>query len=78
MNRPVDADPQSQSESLRSANLHVVQAYFRLQAEKNLDSWFGLWSPDGVFVIPYAPAGFPDRIEGRSRLEPLYRQLFDG
>jgi uncharacterized protein len=76
MNSPADGN--TQTEALRSANLRTVQAYFRLQTEKNLDTWFDLWSPDGVFIIPYAPAGFPDRIEGRSRLEPLYRQLFEG
>jgi ketosteroid isomerase-like protein len=61
----------------RALNLETVEAYFRLQREKNLNAWFELWAPDGVFVIPYAPAGFPDRIEGRARLEPLYRQLFE-
>lgn len=62
----------------RADNLKIVHAYFRLQAEKNLDAWFDLWSPGGVFVIPYAPKGFPERIEGRSALEPLYRELFEG
>jgi ketosteroid isomerase-like protein len=73
MNTPVES-----AESVRAANLQILQAYFRYQAEKNLDAWFELWSADGVFVIPYAPEGFPDRIAGRSQLEPLYRKLFEG
>jgi ketosteroid isomerase-like protein len=63
---------------IRDRNRRNVEAYFALQAAMDLDPWFELWHPDGVFNIPYAPTGFPDRIEGRARLEPIYRQLFAG
>jgi uncharacterized protein len=62
----------------RDRNRRQVEAYFALQAKMDLDPWFELWHPDGVFNIPYAPEGFPAKIEGRSRLEPLYRKLFEG
>lgn len=62
----------------RARNLATVEAYFRLQSQKDLDAWFELWAENGVFVIPYAPAGLPGRIEGRKQLEPIYRKLFEG
>jgi uncharacterized protein len=64
--------------AIRERNRLNVEAYFALQAKMDLDPWFALWHPDGVFNIPYAPEGFPDRIEGLARLEPIYRQLFAG
>ncbi|HZU04285.1 MAG TPA: nuclear transport factor 2 family protein [Ktedonobacteraceae bacterium] len=63
---------------VRERNRFVVEQYFRLQTEKNLDAWIELWDEAGEFRIPFAPAGFPDRIQGKATLGPLYKELFQG
>ncbi|MFZ5558963.1 MAG: nuclear transport factor 2 family protein [Pseudomonadota bacterium] len=74
----VASSQQGDTEARRTRNLEAVRDYFRLQREKDLDAWIDLWAEDGVFVIAYPPEGFPNRIEGRAALEPLYRQMFEG
>ena len=66
------------AEDVRARNVATVQTYFRLQQEKDLDSWITLWAEDGAQAIPYAPEGFPHLVEGRSRLEGIYRDLLAG
>ncbi len=62
----------------RRKNLEVVQAYFRLQTTRKLDEWVNLWADDGVFMIPYAPTSFPNKIEGKTTIGPLYKKMFEG
>ncbi|MGW6840928.1 nuclear transport factor 2 family protein [Streptomyces sp. NPDC054958] len=36
-----------------------------LLLEKDIASWVGLWAEHGVMEFPFAPAGWPRRLEGR-------------
>lgn len=62
----------------RTRNVATVQQYFRLQEAQDLDTWITLWAENGAQAIPYAPAGFPEMVAGRDRLEGIYRGLFAG
>jgi ketosteroid isomerase-like protein len=66
------------TDSRRERNVATVREYFRLQDEADLDAWIELWAPSGRQRIPYAPYDFPRVIEGRDRLESLYRELYAG
>jgi uncharacterized protein len=66
------------ADEVRSRNVATVHTYFRLQEEKDLDSWIRLWAEDGAQAIPYAPERFPHLVDGRARLEGIYRDLLAG
>lgn len=66
------------ADEVRARNVATVQTYFRLQQEKDLGAWIALWAEDGAQAIPYAPEGFPHLVDGRARLETIYRDLLAG
>ncbi|MEU6314013.1 nuclear transport factor 2 family protein [Streptomyces sp. NPDC047014] len=37
----------------------------RLLLAKDIPGWVGLWAEDGVMEFPFAPPGWPRRLEGR-------------
>ncbi|MCF3180193.1 nuclear transport factor 2 family protein [Streptomyces polychromogenes] len=37
----------------------------RLLLDKDIAGWAGLWAQDGVMEFPFAPPGWPRRLEGR-------------
>jgi uncharacterized protein len=59
---------------------HVATArrFFTLLEDKDVDTWAELWHESGRIVVLYPPAGFPDRIEGRSSIVGAFRDLFAG
>jgi ketosteroid isomerase-like protein len=60
----------------RNRNVHAVHEFFRLMHAKNIDGWASLWDPHGRILVPYAPVGFPDAIEGAEQIVPGFRDLF--
>ncbi|MCX5192912.1 nuclear transport factor 2 family protein [Streptomyces sp. NBC_00249] len=38
----------------------------RLLLEKDIAGWVDLWDPDGFLEFPFAPPGWPARLEGRA------------
>lgn len=48
--------------------IQVVSDFFDLLEAMNIEQWIDLWANDGVHHMPYAPTGFPDRIEGKSSI----------
>jgi uncharacterized protein len=76
--RPMMPAVSGNGETRRTRNVAAVREYFRLQSEPDLDAWIQLWAPEGRQLIPYAPYGFPDAVEGRDRLDKVYRELFAG
>jgi uncharacterized protein len=51
----------------------LLERTHTLILEGRLDDYADLFAEDGVFEIPFAPAGVPRRIEGRDALRSLFR-----
>ena len=49
----------------------------RLLLDKDIDAWTGLWSRDGVMEFPFAPPGWPARLEGREAVAAYMRHYPD-
>jgi uncharacterized protein len=49
----------------------------RLLLDKNIPGWIGLWAENGVMEFPFAPRGWPERLEGREAIATYMRQYPD-
>jgi ketosteroid isomerase-like protein len=45
----------------------------RLLLEKDIPAWVDLWDDDGVFEFPFAPEGWPKRLEGKAAVAAYMR-----
>jgi len=48
-----------------------------LLLDKDIDAWVGLWADDGVAEFPFAPDGWPRRLEGREAVAAYMRHYPD-
>jgi ketosteroid isomerase-like protein len=62
----------------RTRNIETMRTWFRLQESHDVESWLTLWADEATQSVPFAPEGFPKRIEGKAELATLYRTLFKG
>ncbi|MGG0838522.1 nuclear transport factor 2 family protein [Bacillus paralicheniformis] len=46
----------------------VMEPFLQSMLEKDMEKWIQLWDQDAVFEHPYAPPGFPKKIEGKSAI----------
>jgi ketosteroid isomerase-like protein len=44
----------------------VYRHGLRLLLDKNIPAWVDLWDDDGVCEFPFAPEGWPRRLEGKA------------
>lgn len=49
----------------------------RLLLEKDIPSWMDLWDEEGVMEFPFAPPGWPRRLEGRQAVADYMRPYPD-
>ncbi|MFB0631360.1 nuclear transport factor 2 family protein [Streptomyces sp. AB3(2024)] len=49
----------------------------RLLLEKDISGWVGLWDEGGVMEFPFAPEGWPVRLEGRQAVADYMRDYPD-
>jgi ketosteroid isomerase-like protein len=49
----------------------------RLLLEKDIPAWIALWAEDGVMEFPFAPPGWPERLEGREAIAAYMRPYPD-
>ncbi|MFI0980902.1 nuclear transport factor 2 family protein [Streptomyces sp. NPDC021093] len=49
----------------------------RLLLEKDIPGWVDLWDEDGVLEFPFAPEGWPARLEGRQAIADYMRHYPD-
>nr|WP_231336201.1 nuclear transport factor 2 family protein [Actinomadura graeca] len=49
----------------------------RLLLEKDIPGWVALWDEDGVFEFPFAPDGWPARLEGKAAVADYMRRYPD-
>lgn len=59
----------------RQANEQTIRDFLRLLAEKDMDAWIELWTEDAVQEMPFSPAGFPTKVEGREAIRKHYSNL---
>ncbi|MCF3102202.1 nuclear transport factor 2 family protein [Streptomyces roseoverticillatus] len=45
----------------------------RLLLDKDISAWLDLWAEDGVMEFPFAPPGWPERLEGRAAVAAYMR-----
>ncbi|MBG0855605.1 nuclear transport factor 2 family protein [Streptomyces spinoverrucosus] len=45
----------------------------RLLLDKDIPAWVDLWDDDGVFEFPFAPPGWPRRLEGKAAVADYMR-----
>ncbi|MFF3013149.1 nuclear transport factor 2 family protein [Streptomyces sp. NPDC057939] len=45
----------------------------RLLLDKDIASWVALWAEHGVMEFPFAPPGWPERLEGRGAIAAYMR-----
>jgi ketosteroid isomerase-like protein len=55
-----------------------LERYFARQNAMDLDGWLELLTEDVSVLIPFAPANFPQRVEGKQAVADIYRDLFAG
>jgi ketosteroid isomerase-like protein len=49
----------------------------RLLLDKNIPAWIDLWAEDGLMEFPFAPEGWPQRLEGRRAIADYMRHYPD-
>ncbi|QMS86248.1 nuclear transport factor 2 family protein (plasmid) [Nostoc edaphicum CCNP1411] len=52
--------------------IRVISDFLDLLEAMNIEKWINLWAEEGVHNMPYAPAGFPNRLEGK---ETIFRHF---
>ncbi len=49
----------------------------RLLLDKDIPAWVALWAEDGVMEFPFAPDGWPRRLEGKKAVAAYMRRYPD-
>ncbi|MFZ3565638.1 nuclear transport factor 2 family protein [Streptomyces sp. BH097] len=49
----------------------------KLLLDKNIPGWVDLWAADGVMEFPFAPPGWPRRLDGREAVAAYMRHYPD-
>jgi uncharacterized protein len=57
--------------------LEVQERHLALMLEKDMPGWIDLWADDGVFEFPFAPPGFPRRLEGKAAVRDYIKDYPD-
>ncbi len=63
------------SHDIRNRTVARTHAFLDLLSAKDMTAWNDLWAEDAVQEMPYSPAGFPRRIEGKAALVRHYSNL---
>lgn len=53
--------------------MDLIPRALRLLLDKDMTGFAGLWAEDGVMEFPFAPPGYPARLEGRAAIEDYLR-----
>ncbi|MFI1170338.1 nuclear transport factor 2 family protein [Streptomyces melanogenes] len=63
--------------SVPMAPAELYQHGLRLLLEKDIPGWIDLWDEEGVMEFPFAPPGWPRRLEGRQAVADYMRPYPD-
>lgn len=53
--------------------MDLIPRALQLLLDKDMAGFAGLWAVDGVLEFPFAPPGYPSRLEGRAAIEDYLR-----
>lgn len=53
--------------------MDLIPRALQLLLDKDMTGFAGLWAEDGVMEFPFAPPGYPSRLEGRAAIEDYLR-----
>ena len=53
--------------------MDLIPRALQLLLDKDMTGFAGLWAADGVMEFPFAPPGYPARLEGRAAIEDYLR-----
>jgi ketosteroid isomerase-like protein len=53
----------------------VVREFFAALETMDIERFLKIWDERGVQIMPFAPAGFPQRLEGRAAIRQQYEGL---
>ncbi|SDG25508.1 Ketosteroid isomerase-related protein [Lentzea fradiae] len=53
--------------------MDLIPKALQLLLDKDMTGFAGLWAEDGVAEFPFAPPGWPSRLEGRAAIEDYLR-----
>lgn len=59
----------------RERAIETVRRFFDALDAIDIDAFLELWADDGVQEMPFAPAGFPRRLEGRAAIRRQYGNM---
>ncbi|MFG2616487.1 nuclear transport factor 2 family protein [Streptomyces sp. NPDC048507] len=71
---PAPAPPESPAAGPAA---QVFRHGLRLLLAKDVPGWVGLWADDGVMEFPFAPPGWPGRLDGRAAVAAYMRNYPD-
>ncbi|MFI8188118.1 nuclear transport factor 2 family protein [Streptomyces sp. NPDC085946] len=60
-----------------TAPADVYRHGLRLLLDGDIPAWVDLWDDEGVFEFPFAPAGWPERLEGKAAVAAYMRAYPD-
>lgn len=55
----------------------TLNKFMQYMLEKDMESWTELWDEHAVLEFPYAPEGFPERIEGKTAIYDYIKDFPD-
>jgi ketosteroid isomerase-like protein len=70
-----DPAPAGRSRQDRDENRRTVERFFASLEAKDIGAFLALWAEDGVQVMPFSPAGFPARLDGKAAIRKQYGDL---
>lgn len=57
----------------RTAPADLYRHGLKLLLDKDIAAWIDLWDDNGVFEFPFAPDGWPKRLEGKAAIADYMR-----
>lgn len=70
-------EAETEAGSPRERNVKTVGEFFARLEAMDVEGFVGLWAEDGVQEMPFAPEGFPKRLEGKAAIRRQYGGLPD-
>ncbi|MEV5729094.1 nuclear transport factor 2 family protein [Streptomyces pharetrae] len=65
----------SAAESTRTAAQQAFRDHLKYLSAGQIDQWVELFTDDGVLEFPYAPAGFPESVKGKTELHEYMKNF---
>ncbi|GHC59825.1 nuclear transport factor 2 family protein [Streptomyces cinnamoneus] len=59
--------------SASTAPVDLYRHSLHLLLEKDIPAWIDLWDENGIFEFPFAPEGWPKRLEGKAAVAEYMR-----